>query len=312
MAALAAAPCPAAKKAKPPSQEIRQDHRHAVLAIARQRPEPGKVTFEKRADLFAGAPATFTVRMDEPIAAGLRLGEAYVVCYTSWVKRRFPGVSGEDPEGPSLLRIPGVSESLFADTPEVRKLLAGEAEGRRPKTLRRLLVRGLGSSHPRTQRLFAAEIVFRELLGELSKRQLTAVAEHIRGARNDAAAREMLLLAGMQPGSPADGRWLEAARGILATTPVELDLTSYTPSLVRSTLRVLRGGGEPADLPALGRWLAANNRAVVEAAIQAMVTLDPGGAETAVRAVLEEGRLSAEGRGWVEGYLRRFPPARED
>ena len=304
LALLVAGPSWAAVEKGSPTEVLRREHNHIVVAVAVARPAPERVTFEKRQDLFASSPERITVRMEPATAERAHLGGTYVVCYTSWRKGRFPVPPRQEPEA-RLIHAPGVEEALFGSSKEVRRLLSGKAPKNRK--LPSFLVSGLGSPDVLTQRLFVSELVSRTaLLRQLRDDQMVTIAAFARDPGSDPLARDSLLLyRGWFPERFGPGWWLAAAREVVADTAVELDLFSPVPSLVRTAILALGKHGAASDFRAVSRWLESNSTGAAGAALDTLVAFDPARGLEAAQRASRVASLAPATRQLLVDYLRR-------
>jgi len=280
---------------------------------------PGKFLFAKKEDLIGLAPDRFEVRM-EGTAAELESGAVYVLGHSGFLSNfRYPGVKHDDPEGAKVFEVPGVGPALFEDSPTARFLVTS-SDPAKPAPDRHVLdaiLAQLARPHVLSRRLAVVELYFRpELGGMIADRDLLALGAVLADSGLEPVVRDYLLQSASSWPEPARGAWLvQEARAALAAQPsAQFDLSSAVPSLVATSLRILRASGRPADAPAVVRFLESNNAYVADAALRVLEVQAPATALPEAEEALTKKTVTGETRRSLERYVqeeKKKRPSRE-
>jgi hypothetical protein len=288
---------------------MRAEKSFVTVASVVEEVAPGKFLFEKKEDLIGLAPARFEVRMVDGTAAELTSGATYVLGHSGFLANfRFPGIKHDDPEGAKVSEVPGVGLALFEDSPTVRFLVTS-SDPANPAPNRHVLdaiLAQLARPHVRSRRLAAVELYFRpELGGMITDRDVSALRAALREADLDADVRDYLLQSASVWPEPARGAWLvDEARAALAAQPsAQLDPGSGVPSLIATSLRLLRASVRPADAAAVARFVESNNAYVSDAALRVLEGLDPELALSSAEEALTRKTVTGETRRSLERYV---------
>src|ERR1044072_8512658 len=82
-AASAQAPAHAARPVQPPLTELTRNYDFVLVAEAESREGANRIIFRRVEKLFAEGEPIVTVRMDEDTRADVKVGETYIVAYTT-------------------------------------------------------------------------------------------------------------------------------------------------------------------------------------------------------------------------------------
>jgi len=297
----------------PPSEALVKEPHLVVAVEAREVLDGGRVAFERREVLLGeGVPERIEVRFEEEVPA-VEPGGRYVLGYQTL--RRVADsrtLYEDDPEGPSVVRLPVLGDALLEDSPEIRRIVLSAA-GDEKATARELLdavVRQLPRPQVVSLRFVAAELLFRPELQELAgPKEVQVIRERLPTLASDPFSRDLLLQAASTFALVEGGGWLaEESRSVLSSYGTELDLSSGVPSLLVTAAKALAKTGKAADVPLLERHLFSNNPGVAKASLKAMDALDRTAAVAAVKKALAKDGLHAESRRALEAYLSRSVP----
>ena len=301
---ISAAAAMAAETAAPPSVALSGDDTVLVVVEA-EATEGDRIRFRvgRRLSGVAQIDAeTLDLRLDPSTRDHVRPGHDYVVGLTRWVVTRRPGVATslqESPEGWHLQRVTVLGEAVFPNRRSVRRLLA---DPEREASSDRLADDLIAITDPLGQRLFAGELAFRRLLGELSERRRQRLQRAMKDPSFDDQALEFVLSA--IPCEAIGGGWADVARHVLATRPAALDPTSPVPALVLAALDRVRCASPAAGDFELGaRWLRSPIQGVVEVAFELLRSRDEERGLREARARLEDPALPPAIRRWLENRV---------
>ena len=306
---LLAMPAAAREGKNPPSLALHEKYRQIIVARAIEPVGDDAYRFKTLKNLWRKAPKELTLRMTAETAEGLQPGEKYIVGFTEHQKVRFPGLSGRDPEGPRVVRIPQTEDAVFEYSRTLRRMITWEHANKKlsPKKLLSMATRLLASQDPAVQRFAASEISQRQLLDLAgSQKRIDQVEAFVRNPANEGNARNLLLLTAGR--LPAENRaWrVDVARQLVADTALPLDPTGLEAGLVRMSLKILEKEGTSEDAGGIERWLIGNHGPVAEAAVIALEVLTPETVAQAVRKALERGDLHKDVRFVLELRLKRM------
>ncbi len=301
---VSAAAAMAAETAAPPSVALAGND--TVLAVVRAVAAEGdRIRFRIGRRLSGEAEVeaeTLDLRLDPSTRAHVRPGRGYVLGLTRWVVTRRPGVATglqESPEGWHLQRITVLGEAVFPNRRSVRRLLADPEREASPD---RLVDDLIAIDDPLGQRLFASELAFRRLSGELPERLRQRLQRAMKGPRFDDQAIDLVLSA--VPCKAVGAGWADVARHVLETRPAALDPMSPAPALVLTALDRVRCAPEAAGDFELGaRWLRSPIQGVVEAAFELLRSRDQERCLRAARGRLEDPALTPAVRRWLAGRV---------
>ncbi len=287
----------AAKLLLPASQALRGEHHQIMEATVVAIPAADRVTLRRERKLYGHPAAAVTVRLEPRSVAALEVGQRCLIAYSDWYKVRFPGRSGKDPEGPQVLRVPGVGQALFAPSRVARRLLTQSSE-LDDQALLDLLIKGLKQADPATQRLFIADLMpRRQLHAALGERRLAALAAFGSDPHVDPEAREYLLATAQRPPhSLGASWWSRSARHLLRSSELDLDPISPRPQLIRTALRALPRHPEVEDFDLAARWLHSPHGGLVRGAVKALGALDRRRLAAAIERALASADLPATSR----------------
>lgn len=294
----------AAQMASPPSITLAGDD--TVLAVVHAEAAEGdRVRFRIERQLSGVVKVdaeSLDLRLDPSTRAHVRSGRDYVVGLTRWVVTRRPGVATglqESPEGWHLRRVTVMGEAVFPNRRSVRRLLA---DPERAASGDRLVDDLIAITDPLGQRLFASELAFRRLFGELSERRRQRLQRAMKAPRFDDLAIDFVLSA--IPCDAVGAGWADIARHVLATRQPAPDPMSPVPALALTALDRVRCAPPSVNDFELGaRWLQSPIQGVVEVAFELMRSRDGARSLREARARLEDPALTPAVRRWLESRV---------
>ncbi len=336
LAILAAGPAFAAARHLPPSEQLQDPLNLVVVGKATERVGPTRFRFAEEELLggnpqglpgeqpapAAAAPASdptrsWEIRMSAETAAGIRIGESYLLGFTGYLEGRFPLPKlRRDPEGYRLVQLPVLEEALFPNSPELKSLITSPPPtfDQRPRQVLKPLLALLRGERGSARRCAALELALHpRLYAALESEELQFVRRFIEDASNDTVERDYLLqgawqlpAAGRLPTSGEDDWVAEAARKILRAAELEVDLRSSTPAFHHNALRTLRMRGDLRDPELVARLLRSASPGVAQSAVRTLEALSPEQAVREVEKALAVEGLPAQSRKYFESFLRRM------
>jgi hypothetical protein len=241
------------------------------------------------------------------------VGNDYIFGYSLFIEDpRRPGKLIGKREGATMLVSPGVEPALFADTPEVRKLLeAGRNEhSRESRSMLNLLVATLKSKNSGLQNLAANQLALApELRAKLRSDDRRAIEAFVRDPDAPALARTPLLEAAAQhPDAYGEGWALDTSQSLLSTTPVDgfNDKTSDLETLLRVAFSL--SGQSPGRLPeaSLVRWVRSSSVVLAEPALRLLHQWYPQAERQTVEGAVQDSGTPSQTRIFLRGYLQRM------
>ncbi|MEM1181726.1 MAG: hypothetical protein AAGM22_25505 [Acidobacteriota bacterium] len=296
---LLAVPTSAREGKNPPSLALHEKYRQIIVAKAVEPVGDEAFRFKTLKNLFRQAPAELTIRMAPDTARTLNPGKKYIVSFTQHQKVRFPGLSGKNPDGPTIVRIPQTEDAVFEYSRSLRRLITWQPAGKNfsKKKLLSMTSRLLSSEDRAVQRFAASEIAQRQLMETAgAQKGIDRVEAFVRDPDKDGNARNLLLLTAGRLPMESGGWRLDVARQFVTETDLTLDKASLIPGLVRLSLKILEKEGAAADAEAVARWLLGNHGPVAEAAVAALEALAPQTVGETVREALAQDDLNEDVR----------------
>ncbi|MFK7958669.1 MAG: hypothetical protein AB8B96_21430 [Lysobacterales bacterium] len=292
----------AAKQTQPPSWDLQAQAGHRLVIGAVKSIDGANVTFEVvRRVMGDSSDATITVAFDDATVAKMGVKGRYLVGYTDIVKKRVPA-EGFHKGKPRVVRNLLAGEILSGASPAAIEMLDGTAQRKladTPQQFVEFLLARLESSDPFLQRLASAELLGRaSLMEQIDDNQIARIWMFVANVDRDPMARTIALRIGFaRDGSSSRAR--TTVRELLATTPVSVvrgDM--YWPGLVYTSLVLMADQFSPSekDLPALTKWMEAEHRGVVEAALRGVGKTHPERELTEIYRVLSQPFLAAQAR----------------
>lgn len=273
-------------------------------------PAPGRLRFVKVAALHGTAPPEVTVVAPYESERTLEVGLRYFLAYSERSRSPTePRAWVRNPRGPTLLVKTGLEPGLLPATPAVRQLLmaARDRDYVKSRPYLRQVLKGLHSSDPSLQRLFAAELfgrtALRAQLRNSDRRQIRSVA---RDARSDPLAREYLLSAA-QVFDPQLGRWWrQLALEILETEPVAPQRGARNEVLVWTAFGIVNSEQLAPALVSGERWMRSGNGALAEQALLTLRRVAPAREREALAEALAAPELDVQTRAFLLDHQRRL------
>ncbi len=307
VAVILAHPAPSATYLGAPSAFVDRPQNVVARLAVLEKINGDKVRFKRVARLHGDAKRRETLRVSDEAYATLMVGETYVIAFTRL--RRPPrthGVYERDFEGPRVLEAPAVGPIVFADAEAMHRLVLrpkGDvlASARLEDILDSIVAEDLPSA-----RFAAAELIFGDQLrAAIGPAQIQRLAIAIDRAARDSQLQDLLLRSAI-PIAAEGGQWLAAAsKRVLSSHSIEVDFSSFVPSLLQSAAKALAASGAVDDSQALAVHLRSRHPGVAKAALVAMRQLDEIGARRSAREALEAPGLPTENRRVLERYLRQ-------
>lgn len=305
LAIVATLPELMAKTLGPPIEDLvgAPERVRIVVAEAREKPGPEKITFAVGERLSGEAPDEVVLRTDAATHAEVVIGESYVVAFSYLRKERmFREGWEEDPEGPSIVKTMGLATTaLFDATPTVKYMLSPGATTD-PDGAGRLtdaLLEQIAQPDKRARGLAIEELFLRkDLTGRMDATQAAKLKAALQTAELDPRHHDWLLQAALRVSPDLTAPWLgEELRRIIITNGTQYDPHTFIATLVRTAAEGLSTAGNPSDVELLSLLLYASHPGVAKGALAAMVHLD----EAAARRKAEQ----ALARGWILDETRR-------
>ncbi len=292
----------AAKQAQPPSRDLQAQTGHRLVITRVTAIDGANVSFEVlRRVMGDSSDATVTLAFDDATIAQMGVKGRYLVAYTDVVKKRVPA-EGFHKAKPRVIRNLLAGEILSGATPAAIEMLDGTAQRKladTPHDFLEFLFAQLESGDPFLQRLASAEILGRaSLMKQMDDNQVARIWTFVANVDRDPMARTMALRIGFA----SDGNSSRArttVRELLATTPVSVVRDDmYWPGLVYTSLVLMADQFSPSekDLPALTKWMGAEHRGVVEAALRGVGKTHPERELTEIYRVLSQPFLATQAR----------------
>jgi len=252
-------------------------------------------------------------RVPAEALARVVVGDNYIFGYSLFSEDpRRPGKLIGKRQGATMLVSPGVEPALFADTPEVRKLLdAGRSEhSRESRGTLKLLVATLKSKDPALQNLAANQLALEpDLQARFKPEDCGAIEAFVRDPNTPALARTPLLEAAAQHPEAFGQDWaLDTTKSLLSTTPVDgfSDRTSDLETLLRVAFSL--SGQSSRGLPeaSLVRWVRSNSVVLAEPALRLLHQWYPQAERQAVEGALQDSATPQQTKDFLRGYLQRM------
>ncbi len=301
---------PAARAAKPmppPLEVLTRGRNQVALMEVAAKAEAPRVRFVKREDLWGETPEELTARTSPEAWQELEPGQVVVLGWSDIRKNPLlRDVLEEDPDGPRVLKLPGIGPALFEDSAEVRYLVTTWRQPD-PEPAAKVLAAVLAQMRrpvQRSRQLAVMELFTRKDLQEAFDDASLRALRDILSAELTPETRDFLLKTVLFLPQRWHGAWMaEAARQALAGVGAQLDLNSMMPSLVITSLHVLQRTGRAADAEPIRHLLVSNNPGVGKAALRTLDVLDPKIARAEGRKAMAGSELHAETRRVLEIYL---------
>jgi len=275
----------------------------------------GRLVF-KRKDVLGGKPKPpelIDVRVPADILADVRIGERYVFGYTNLrPDPRRPTSLVVNPDGAALIASIGLEPALFRDTPEARAILAaGRSEhGRESRHLFDLLLKALAGKDRALQVLAAGEFAQEPEFGERLREDggQAAIEKAVRDAATSPGVRTTLLVAAATRPADFGEWWADAARRIVADTPVDgyAFAAGDLDGLVLAALELLDKQGTDNSPEALKRWVWSSNPLLAEKSNLMLWRHSPALARSAIQQALADPKLPEKTRKFLNDHLRRL------
>lgn len=302
--------------AKPPLQLLFAPESRVVIGTLVEINPSGRLVF-KREKAFGNVKDVPELVDTEVTTRGLesaQMGQRYIVGYTTFRHdRQYPAGVAPPRKGTSILSSSGLDPALFADSPELRRILelAATEHGRESDKLRQLLLQTFSERDPALQRLaaaqFALDTAMSRKLGVDGKAILQRAANR---EQTNPTTRSILITAAAD--RPEDfGPWAAGAiNKALENTPV--DGYSSAPEdptgLVLLAFDEASARGVVVPFESLTRWLHSTQQLYLERASGLLETLYPERTKSAYGEVLEEAGTDPATRRFVEARLRQAQP----
>lgn len=305
-----------AERIEPPLELLRAPVNMLVAGTLTEIAPNGHLVFRRDRVLSGRYPVPDLVDVRAPLGlSSLKVGRRYIFGYTLLKQDpRKPGALIADEAGATLLTGVGLEPALFADTSQVRELLAGEHdedEGdahEAEETVERLM-KALRSDDASLQNLAAAQLAYeaelREHLGDGERKRIERIA---RDTKTPPPVRTVLLKASLEHPQAYGAWWQPAAIDLVTNTPVG-GYSSKTPDpsdliLVAMDVLDMRAVKVPSD--ALKRWIWSPNPALVERASLMLRRESPAAERSAVQQALADPKLPGQTRKFLGDHLRRL------
>jgi hypothetical protein len=275
----------------------------------------GRIVFARQDVLSAKTrpPELIDVKVPTQILADVKIGETYLLAYSSYVRDpRKPEALIGSTVGPVLIVSEGLEPALFRDTAEMRKLLKlGRSEhALESRSSLDLLLAALKSDDPQLQNLAAAQITMEpELLQRIKPTDLPAIKALLANDRAHPAARARLLVAANRHPEQLGREWpAEMALAIITTTPIDLNLTKTLDSgeLVLSAFDIVSTLTSDLPLASIVRWIGSTNPGIAERALLIVRKQAPDQERAAIQHALDDSSLAPLTRQFLQDHLRRL------
>jgi hypothetical protein len=283
-----------------------------------------RVVFEYK-DLLSGNPKfliqkEIDVLVPNDVIARIVVGKKYIVGYALFAEDPHrPGRLMGRHQGATMLVSPGLDPALFADTPEVRKILdLGKSErATESRNALNLVGAALKADDPQLENLAANELALEPALREKTRdRDRTEIEAFVKNSAASPLARAPLLEAAAQHPDVFGREWaLDTSRDLISTTPIDVsnDQSEDLVVLVRVAFSLL-GQSTANKVPeaALTRWLRSDNTVLIEPALRLVHQQYPDVERSVVQNALDDAATPAKGKEFLRGYLRRMDYAKQE
>jgi hypothetical protein len=242
----------------------------------------------------------------------VKIGRPYVFAYSLYK---------QDPERPEQLRVNprgavmlfalGIEPALFDDSRQLRSILKA-SQGKGESAERRLwkdLMKALTSKSPALRNLAANQIAMDPELRELAGKRDQKAFKRLVLDQNTLPSARIALLVGSQRNPDELGDWWpDAARQILATTPVGgyASGTGDPGALVLSAFSMLEATGQELPTELVSRWVESDTPLASERALLALRRSNPSSERAAIRDALANQKLPEQTRKFLNDHLRRL------
>ncbi len=283
----------------------------------------------KRTETLSGTQSQadrITLRLTPDEAVGLKDGARYVAGYTIYIRDpRDRKHKLANPDGPALLRSPGLEPALFADTRLLRAILReghesevrDEAHGQHGENggdhasskLVSLLLKALKSSDTQLQNLAANEFAYDPAVADhLDERARPLLHEFVVNPGKLPAARSALLQAAFHNPETFGDWWVSAAQNTVTTTPIGgyIGPTAGLDGLAMAAFSMLGARKTHVATTSLVRWVAGESPALSERALMMLRQQSPATERSAIKQALAEPDLPAQTRKFLTEHLRRL------
>lgn len=315
---LAVAPiAQAAPKRQPPSIALHGPTVTVVVGTLKEFAPNGNLVLGDVRQLRGPEPSPDLVEIPRPDRLDLRIGTRYVAAFTLY---RQDGVKRtvKNPLGPQLVVVDGANPAVWKDRPEIERIVEWKPADSLDEVHRQLprLLDLLGRRDADAAAFAAAEIVLRpELLHHLDAPAQRRLAAYATDSRARAGERALTFIGAIEmPSLPARANpWPAAARTVLRQAPLRIHGRNGEDGVVLAAFRYLASQPQRLEPTQARRWLAADDAAIVEAALDELGQASPATARDALDATLRRRDLPAATRPLLEGKRRELdasPPRR--
>ncbi len=307
-----------AERIEPPLELLHDPVNMLIVGTASEtNASASRVVFEYKS-LLSGNPKfliqnEIDVLVPNDVIARIVIGKQYIVGYGLFAEDpRRPGRLIGRHQGATMIVSPGLDPALFADTPEVRRILdLGKSErATESHDAVKLLITALQSDDAQLKNLAANELALEPALREKIRAQdRTAIEAFVRDPAAPPLARAPLLEAAAQHADAFGPSWaLDTSRDLLSTTSIDVaDRSEDLVMLIRVAFSLL--GQSPANrVPelALARWTRSDSTALIEPALRLLHQQYPDSERGVVEDALNDAATPVQAKEFLRGYLRRM------
>lgn len=305
-----------AERIEPPLELLHAPVNMLVAGTLTEIAANGHLVFRRDRVLSGRYPVPDLVDVRAPLGlSSLKVGRRYIFGYTLLKQDpRKPGALIADEAGAVMLTGVGLEPALFADTAQVRELLAGEhdedeGDAHEAEEMLERLMKALRSDDPALQNLAAAQIAheaeLREHLGDGERKRIERIA---RDTKTPPPVRTVLLKASVEHPHAYGDWWQPVAIDLVANTPIG-GYASKTPDpsdLILVAMDVLDMRAVKVPSEALKRWIWSPNPALVERASLMLRRESPAVERSVVQQALADPKLPGQTRKFLGDHLRRL------
>lgn len=237
-------------------------------------------------------------------------GEPYLLFYSDIERVNFkPRTEARRPDRRRLLHIEGADPAVFANTPQMRALLApGHVEVEQGPGYRDVVIGGMRSEDPGMVDLWTAEWAIRiSLFPEIRPGEEQLLGAIIENPAQRPSARARILQAASERIDPGNVEWLTTSVGNVldANNPADLAENTVLSQVIYASLRVARKYPEESNSQPLEKWLA-STPAIAEAAAVALRQIAPDIERSAVENAIQDQAVPEQTRTFLTDHLRRL------
>ena len=299
----------------PPSIQLRSNLSNILVAELISVEQDGSLTFKKNSDIHNTAETELVEIVGDPrTAAGLDIGQRYIIAYIAWESVRQPKIVRPRPGGAVFLSLTGAEPAIFRYNEDIETFLRWDLDKSldSPKSMLPIILRGIQQQDEFVRNFFMAEVVLRNNLYQHFSAENKSVLMHQLGdpMTSDRIKQLMLSEADFLETITSDQQSLCAVlQNILAYSSTELNPMGRRAGVIRSALMHMRSCSLWTDMDVVSRWVLSDVPSVIEAALESLHYKQPGSDLEAVETALQQSMLNKNTREVLHNYRKRMKRA---